>query len=157
MRFITSIISHNWHPIRAAIDGTIATAVYTAAMEAEMSITGNHFSDIRFLQGLMGKKASTEQKFYILAWLLNFLNGVALSEFYAALAKRFLPGPNWLKGTIFGGLFITAAWPLTPLADKYHPLIKDGSLPKLATLPAYAQNLGRHLLFGLVLGLLYRD
>jgi hypothetical protein len=157
MSIFASFISRNWHPGRAAVVGAIATAAYSIAMEGDMSITGNHFSDVKFIQGLMGKKATKEQRFLVLAWLLHFLNGIALSEIYAALAKRFLPGPGWLKGAIFGELFVASVWPLTPLADKYHPLIKDGTLPKLANFTSLAQNLGRHLVFGLALGLLYRD
>ena len=84
-------------------------------------------------------------------------NGVALAEIYAAVFKRLLPGPNWLKGVLFAETFITGAWSLTPLADKYHPLIQDGELPRLATPVAFLQNLVRHLVFGLALGVLYRD
>jgi hypothetical protein len=157
MSIIASLISRNWHPEKAAVVGVIATAAYSIAMEGDMSITGNHFSDVKFIQGLMGKKATKEQKFLVLAWILHFLNGVALAEVYAALAKRFLPGPDWLKGSIFGELFVAAVWPLTPLADKYHPLIQDGELPKLANFTSFAQNLVRHLVFGLALGLLYRE
>jgi hypothetical protein len=157
MSIISSLISRNWHPEKAAAVGLIATAAYSIAMEGDMSITGNRFSDVKFIQGLMGKKATTEQKFLVLAWMLHFLNGVALAEIYAALAKRFLPGPDWLKGAIYGELFVAGVWPLTPLADKYHPLIKVGELPKLANFTSFTQNLVRHLVFGLALGLLYRD
>jgi len=126
-------------------------------MEGDMSITGNRFSDVRFIQGLMGSRAIAQKKFLVLSWILHILNGVALAELYAAVVKRFLPGPNWLKGVIFGEVFIVAAWGLTPLADKYHPLIQNGELPKLANRTSFLQNIARHLVFGLVLGLLYRD
>jgi hypothetical protein len=46
---------------------------------------------------------------------------------------------------------------LTPLADKYHPLIQNGELPRLATGRSFLQNLVRHLAFGLVLGMLYHE
>lgn len=137
--------------------GVVATAAYSLAMEGDMSITGNRFSDVRFIQGLFGAKAATQQRFLALAWLLHFLNGIALAEIYAAVGKRFLPGPDWLKGSLFGEIFIIAAWPLTPLADRYHPLIQNGELPQLANRTAFWQNIARHLVFGLVLGLLYRE
>lgn len=122
-----------------------------------MSLTGNRFSDVRFIQGLFGRKAAREKQFFVLAWILHLLNGIALAELYAALFKRFLPGPDWLKGSLFAELFISGAWVLTPLADKYHPLIQDGELPRLATRLSFLQNLARHFVFGLALGLLYRD
>lgn len=157
MHILQRIMTRGWHPGRAAIVGIVATAAYSLAMEGDMSITGNRFSDVRFIQGLMGSEATTRKKFLLLAWLLHVLNGIALAEIYAAVLKRFLPGPDWLKGTLFGEAFIIAAWPLTPLADKYHPLIQNGELPKLANRTSFLQNVGRHLVFGLVLGLLYHD
>ncbi len=154
---LQKILSPTWQPGQAALDGVLATAAYSLAMEGDMSITGNRFSDVRFIQGMMGKKAMTQKKFLLLSWLLHFINGIALAEVYAALAKRFLPGPDWLKGTIFSEVFIMGVWWLTPLADKYHPLIQRGELPKLANPTSFIQNIIRHLVFGLTLGLLYRD
>lgn len=157
MNIVSRFISSRWRPGAAAVAGTLATAAYSVAMEGDMVITGNRFSDVRFIQGLMGKKASKQRKFFALAWMLHFLNGIALAEVYAAAAKRFLPGPGWLKGTLFAELFVIGVWPLTPIADKYHPLIKNGALPPLANRTAFLQNMGRHLVFGLALGWLYRD
>lgn len=157
MNIISRFISPHWRPGAAAAAGTLATAAYSVAMEGDEVITGNHFSDVRFIQGLMGKKASQQRNYYVLAWALHFLNGITLAEVYAAAAKRFLPGPDWLKGILFAELFVIAVWPLTPIADKHHPLIKDGELPPLANRTAFLQNIGRHLVFGLVLGWLYRD
>ena len=157
MHIIQRLIARRWRPGRAAVAGLLATAAYSLAMEGDMSITSNRFSDVRFIQGLMGTRASQQKRFLALSWLLHFINGVALAELYAAVLKRFLPGPNWLKGAIFGEIFIVGAWWLTPLADKYHPLIKNGELPRLANWKSFMQNIARHLVFGLILGLLYRD
>jgi hypothetical protein len=71
--------------------------------------------------------------------------------------KRFLPGPNWLRGTLFCEIFVAGVWWLTPIADKYHPLIKNGEMPQLANWRSFLQNSIWHLAFGLTLGLLYRD
>lgn len=152
-----NIITREWRPGAAAVAGALATAAYSVAMESDSAITHNRFNDVRFIQGMMGKQALKERKFLALAWILHFLNGVTLAEIYAAIFKRFLPGPNWLKGALFAELFVAGAWSLTPLADKYHPLIKDGELSELATWSAFFQNLARHLVFGLVLGWSYRD
>ena len=78
-------------------------------------------------------------------------------EIYETILKRFLPVPNWFKSAIFGELFIVSAWWLTLFADKYHPVIKSGELPKLATWASFFQNTVRHFVFGITLGLLYRD
>jgi hypothetical protein len=93
----------------------------------------------------------------LLAWAIHILNGVMLAELYAAVFKKLLPGPDWLKGVIFGEAFIVSVWWLTPLADKYHPYIKSGTLPPLANWTSFLQNVVRHFFFGLTLGLLYRE
>ena len=156
MNILSSSSIPNWRPGKAALVGLLATVAYSIAMEGDKILIGNRFSDIRFIQGLLeGEKRS--RGFFYLSWMLHLLNGVALAEIYAAVAKRFLPGPGWLKGAIFGEAFIACAWCLTPLADKYHPLIKNGEMPKLATWTSFLQNIVRHLVFGLVLGWLYKE
>ena len=157
MPLLQRLIDQHWRPGRAALAGLAATVAYSIAMEGDMSISGNRFSDVRFIEGLIERKSSSSKKLSVLAWLIHLLNGVVLAEVYAAVFKRFLPGPDWLKGAIFGEAFIIAAWGLTPLADKHHPLIQSGELPRLANRTAFLQNIGRHLVFGLTLGLLYRE
>ncbi|SRR5438876_6614187 len=151
------VIRENWRPERAALAGLLATAAYSLAMEGDMYLTGNRYSDVRFIQGLINGKSARQNSFPFLAWIIHFLNGVILAELYAAVFKRFLPGPNWLKGTIFGEMFLLSTWWLAPLVDKYHPLTKSGELARLATWTSFFQNIVRHLIFGLLLGLLYRD
>lgn len=151
------LLPKGWRPGRAAAAGLVATAAYSVAMENDKYLTGNEFNDVEFIQGLFGVKRASSSRLRVLSWGLHFLNGALLAEVYAALCKRFLPGPNWLKGTLFGGIFIAAAWPLTFLADRYHPMIKDGQMPPLANWPMFWQNVLRHMVFGLTLGLLYRE
>ncbi len=146
-----------WQRRRAALAGLLATVAYTIAMEGDMALTGNRFNDIRFIQGILGGKNAHNKPIVALAWLLHLLNGVLLGEIYGAIFKRLLPGPNWLKGAIFGEIFILSAWWLTPLADKHHPMIKSGELPKLATWISFFQNIVRHFVFGITVGMLYHD
>lgn len=156
MKTVQDVISHNWEPGKAALVGLVATLAYSAVMESDQRLFHNHLSDVRFIQGMIeGEKK--KPGIYALSWAIHLLNGVALAEIYAAVAKRFLPGPAWLRGSIFGELFVAAIWWLTPLADKHHPLIKNGEMPKLATWKSFNQNLLRHFVYGIVLGLLYKD
>ena len=154
---IQRFIPQTWRRGRAASAGILATVAYTIAMEGDMALTGNRFSDIRFIEGLIGGKKAPKKRYSLLAWTIHLLNGALLGEIYAAIFKRFLPGPNWVKGAIFGELFIVSAWWSTPFADKHHPMIKSGELPKLATWTSFFQNIVRHFVFGITLGLLYRD
>lgn len=152
-----AIISPSWKPGRAAIAGLAATAVYSVAMEGDMSLTGNRFSDVRFIEGLLTGKAHPHRAWHVVAWGMHLLTGVLLGEIYAAVLKRFLPGPSWVKGAIFSEGFIVSAWTLAPFADKHHPMIRSGELPALATWTSFWQNVVRHLVFGLALGLFYRE
>lgn len=122
-----------------------------------MSLTGNRFSDVRFIEGLLTGKDHPPRIMHWVAWAIHLLNGALLGEIYAAVLKRFLPGPGWLRGAIFSEAFVVSAWTLTPLADKHHPMITSGELPRLATWTSFWQNIGRHLVFGLALGLLYGE
>ena len=179
MNILQRILSRSWHPGRAAIAGLVALGVYTVEMEADIAVTGNRFSDVRFIEGLLPVGATaqgSEARFNLsrpspqrseakhisilrpaLAWLIHLLNGVLLAQLYAAVFKQFLPGPDWLKGVIFGEAFLISVWWLTPLADKYHPLIKSGALPRLTNWTTFLQNIVRHFFFGLTLGLLYHE
>lgn len=154
---LESLITPRWRPGRAAIAGLLATVVYSFAMYGDMHLTGNRFNDVRFIEGLLERQPIAQKRFPVLAWSLHLLNGVLLAEVYAALFKRWFPGPDWLKGVWFGELFTLAAWTTTPLVDKYHPMIQSGALPKLVNRTALLQNLARHFFFGLTLGLLYQD
>ena len=150
-------ILQSWQRRRAAYAGILATVAYTIAMEGDIALTGNRFNDIRFIQGMLGGQEAQKKRFSLLAWIFHLLNGAILGEIYAGVFKRFLPGPNWLKGAMFGELFILSVWWLTPIADKHHPMIKSGELPKLSTWISFRQNIVRHFIFGITLGLLYPD
>src|SRR5215470_5155379 len=114
---LQKLFPRSWKPGRAAIAGVLGTVAYTLAMEGDIALTGNRFNDIRFIQGLIRRKDAQEKRFSPLAWTMHLLNGALLGELYAMTFKRFLPGPTWLKGAIFGEFFIVSAWWLTPIAD----------------------------------------
>jgi hypothetical protein len=137
----------------AVFAGAAASAVYAGEMYLDIALTGNPLDDLQLLEGaLRGRKARVP----ILGMLVHLLNGSALGIIYAVV-RPLLPGPNWLRGALFGLLFVLGVWPLTPVLDRNHPLIRCGELPKFNTPTAFGQNIARHLLFGLVLGFLYRD
>lgn len=158
MHVLRRLVARDWRPGQAAGAGLLATLVYSIAMEIDQRLLGNPFNDVRFIQGLLGgRKGIHSRGLYFLSWLLHLFNGVALAEVYAVFVKRFLPGPAWLKGILFGEAFTAAVWSLTPFIDRHHPLIRSGAMPRLATWRSFLQNLLRHLSFGLTLGLLYPD
>ncbi len=155
-RILRRLIDKDWSPTQAAAAGLAATVAYSVAMEADQKLTNNNFNDVVFIQGLLNDPRGTSQRTNLLAWALHLSAGAMLAQVYAAVLKRWLPGPAWLRGLIFGEAFVLAVWPVTPLVDRTHPMIKSGRLPQLANWTSFRQNLLRHLAFGLVLGLLYK-
>lgn len=140
------------NPTRAALAGAAASAAYALEMYLDIAATGSRFDDVQLIEGaIRGRKARVP----VLGMALHLLNGAALGEVYAAVAEPLLPGPAWLKGFIFGQLFLLAVWPSVPLVDRFHPLVKRDEVPKLSQPITFAQNIARHTVFGIVLGLVY--
>lgn len=138
-------------PFKAALAGFAAAISYAGIMYGDMAVTGSRFDDIQLIEGaIRGRTAHPP----VLGLAIHLLNGIALGEIYG-LVERFLPGPAWVRGILFGELFLLTAWPATPLVDRYHPLIRQGELPTLRRRVAFLQNVGRHAAFGAALGLIY--
>ena len=133
---------------RGAIAGALAAVVYLGAMKIDIALTRYPSNDLHVIEGLLPRRANR------VPWrgfLIHLANGAGLGGLYA-FAQRWLPGPAWLRGIIFGEAFILFIWPTTPLLDRVHPLIRRGQLPPFARRIVLLQNLSRHLVFGLVLG-----
>lgn len=117
-------------------------------MKIDIALTRYPSNDLQVIEGLLPGHANR------LPWrgfLLHLANGAGLGGLYA-LVQRWLPGPAWLRGILFGEAFILFIWPITPLLDRVHPLIRRGQLPPFAHRIVLLQNLSRHLVFGLALG-----
>lgn len=138
---------------RAALAGACASAAYAAEMYVDMAATGSQFDDVQLVESAIRGHTS---RLPVLGMAVHLLNGAALGGVYAVVAEPRLPGPAWVKGLVFGQLFLLAVWPTVPLVDRFHPLIQRGEIPKLTRRITFAQNVARHSVFGLVLGLLYR-
>jgi len=131
-----------------AIVGALAAVVYLGAMKIDITLTHCPSNDLQVIEGLLPGRANR------VPWrgfLVHLANGAGLGGLYA-FVQRWLPGPAWLRGILFGEAFILCIWPITPLLDRWHPLIRRGQLPPFARRIVFLQNLSRHLVFGLVLG-----
>ncbi len=142
---------HEFDPVRAALAGSLASAAYALEMYIDIAVTGSSFDDIQLIESALRGRTS---RIPVVGMAIHLLNGAALGEVYAAVAAPLLPGPGWLKGLVFGQLFLLAAWPTVPLVDRFHPLIKVGKMPRLTQRITFLQNVARHTVFGVVLGVL---
>lgn len=86
---------------------------------------------------------------WLIGMLLHFVNGsLIFPAVYAFVLYRVLPGPPWLKGSIYAiALWALAQALVLPLAGMGF-FSSDTARP----LAALAWSLGTHLLYGLVLG-----
>jgi len=130
------------------IAGALAAVAYLGAMKIDIALTRYPSNDLHVIEGLLPGHANR------VPWrgfLLHVANGAGLGGIYAVV-QRWLPGPAWLRGILFGEGFILFIWPTVPLLDRFHPWIRRGQLPPFARRIVLLQNLSRHLVFGLVLG-----
>lgn len=134
---------------RAVEAGFAASAAYLVANELDIHICRSPQRDLM----LQGRLLPILRPIWPLAGLVLHAGfGFTLALLYAVVRDR-LPGPAWLRGALWANLENAILWPLTPLIDRYHPAVQDGTMPRLATWTALAQAIWRHLVFGVVLGL----
>ena len=138
---------------QTSLRGGVAGAVATVAMTLEQPLDKRLFDskyddDIEIL----GKLVTRGEYWRPIGTVLHVQNGAVLGVAYARL-KPSLPGPPVLRGLLAALIEHVAAWPLTVLFDRYHPARNE--LPKLAASPrAFGQATIRHVVFGIVLGVL---
>jgi hypothetical protein len=139
-------------PSRAAVAGGIATFVYLGIMYADMAITHYLTDDLL----LVGRPFTADKlKARLLGFIAHLGFGTTLGLIYGALVRRRLPGSGWARGIIMALMENSLLWPLTFLVDRYHPAVCSGEMPHLNRPIPIAQELVRHIGFGVVLGALY--
>jgi hypothetical protein len=89
--------------------------------------------------------------------------GIVAGLLYAYGVAPYLPGPNWLKGMLYGlALFLLLSLIAMPLAGLLHPNVTGGRVPQPGWLGLGLGGwlvpivlLADHLIFGLLLGTVY--
>src|ERR1700693_3718709 len=132
--------------LRGAVAGALAAGVWAAQMPLDKRAFGSDFDDVT----LLGKAFTRGEAWPVAGWALHLQNGALFGAAYANLAPR-LPLPSWARGPMAATMENFATWPLTALADSFHPARKEMS-SIFANPRALAQSTWRHLLFGVVLG-----
>ena len=118
----------------------------------------NRFSSTRFNDlKLVGQFFSTKAP----AWVILGLGGhysfsILMALLYAGWAYDRLPGPRWLKGSIFIQIENSLLYPAAILVEPFHAGVKAGEVPSLLTWKTFRGQVLRHVAFGLALGGLYK-
>ncbi len=136
--------------LRGAVSGAVAAAVWAFQQPLDKLVFGSSLDDVE----LLGKVITRGDGWYPIGLAMHMGNGALFGAVYSNLAPV-LPIPPALRGAAAALLEHTAAWPLGAVSDRIHPARDE--LPTIAgNKRAFAQELWRHLLFGILLGELER-
>ncbi len=134
----------------AAMAGLAGGAAFAVTLEADLRITGNNVDDLI----LLGRPFVRNRKHARIAGAtIHVINSVGLACLYAKLEQH-LPGPPWLKGTLFANVENVMLYPALML-EEFHPAIQDGQVDSYFTWPSFWQSVPRHVAYGLVVGVIY--
>lgn len=151
---IVAYLDPDFDVARAAGAGAVAAWGYLAVMYADMALTGSRSDDLLMLGRVL---AVHPRRARLLGLVEHTGFGVFLGILYGALARRRLAGPGWARGLELLLIENTVLWPLAVVADRFHPSMRSGELPKLNTPVPFVQQIARHVGFGLLLGRLYGE
>ncbi len=136
--------------LRGAVSGAIAAAVWALQQPLDKLVFSSPFDDVE----LLGKAITRGDGWYPVGLALHVGNGALFGAVYSNLAPL-LPVPPALRGPAAALIEQAAVWPLGAVSDRIHPARAE--LPTVAgNRRAFAQELWRHLLFGVLLGELER-
>lgn len=130
-----------------ALAGALAAGAWAAQQPLDKRVFGCRFDDTE----LLGKLVTRGPGWPMVGLAVHLQNGAGFGAVYAAAGHR-LPGGPISRGLTAAMIEHLATWPLVRVVDRIHPARRE--LPTLAgSRRAFAQATWRHLLFGLVLGL----
>lgn len=144
---------------KALVGGFVGTVLITALMYGG-PLMGFPRMDIATMLGTM-VVADPGPAFWV-GMLIHFMMGtVILALAYAAL-YRFLPGPPWARGAIWGLVFwVLAMAVVMPMMSVIHPMVATSRMPapgffslNMGVLAPIGSLIG-HLIYGVVLGAIY--
>ncbi|MBI3967760.1 MAG: hypothetical protein HY329_19140 [Chloroflexi bacterium] len=144
---------------KAILGGFVGTVLMTILLYVGPSV-GFPPMDLATMLGTLFVR-DTNTAFWLGLALHFTMGSVVLAWLYAAL-YRYLPGPPWVRGTVWGiGLWLLSQAVVMPLLGSVHPQITAGQMPapgfftlNLGVLAPIGSLIG-HLVYGATLGAIY--
>jgi hypothetical protein len=134
--------------VGGAAAGAAAATLWALQQPFDKWAFGSRYDDVE----LLGKMLTRGPAWRTLGFGLHAANGAAFGATFA-LARPHLPGPPLAQAVTAAMVENFGFWPLGRLIDRFHPARRE--LGRLTgNHRALAQATWRHLLFGVVLGLL---
>ncbi len=132
----------------AAVAGAAAAAVWALAEPLDRRLFRFPYSDV----ALLGKAVTRGRFWRPLGLGLHAANGAVAGLVFREVDRR-VGGSRRRNALVFALVEHVVLYPLTFLADRFHPARGEPDLPPLAgSGRGFAQATFRHALFGIVLG-----
>jgi hypothetical protein len=129
------------------VAGLGAGIAYALVQEIDLRLTSHNVDDLAMLGRPFLRQQRPARR---LGLALHLVNSVALAFVYARFHGA-LPGPPAVRGAAFALIENAVLYPVARLED-HHPGVREGSIARYWTWPAFAQSIPRHLAYGVVLG-----
>ena len=140
-----------WDDLLAgSVAGSIAGAAFLAAMKVDQVLTNHPLDDVR----LLGEIGPWSARWRLKGTALHFVNSAVFGALYSRIAQ-YLVGPPIARGMTFALAENTVLWPFSFVVDRRHPAVRSGTMPPMNTPISIALELERHVVYGVVLGVLY--
>jgi hypothetical protein len=135
--------------LHAALAGAVAAAAWIAVEPATRRLTRGTHRELRLISGLLAADRGGDR----LGLAVHLANGAAFG-----VAFRRLGGHGVRRAVLAAQAENAVLWPGMAIADRVHPDVRSGAWPRLfSDRGTIAQEVGSHVVFGVVLGLLIRD
>ena len=134
--------------LRGGLAGGLAAAVWAAQQPLDKRLFETRYDDVE----LLGKLVTRGPGWRAAGLALHAANGAAFGATFA-IVRPHLPGLPLAQAVTAAMAENFGFWPLGRLIDRYHPARRELE-PLAGSHRALAQATWRHLLFGIVLGVL---
>lgn len=136
--------------LQAGLAGAVAAAAWGLVEPLDQRVFRFPYSDI----AILGKFATRGPGWRRIGWTMHVVNGAVAGLVFWVLYDR-IGGNVVLLAVAFAMVEHLVTYPLTMLTDRLHPARGAPELPPMSRSGrAFAQATFRHLLFGVVLGLI---
>lgn len=141
---------------RGALAGGVAAGAWALQQPLDKRIFPGGYDDVELLGRALLPRAP-RRRWYPLGLVLHLQNGALFGAAYAGLLTPRMPArvPPAVRGAIVAQVENFGLWPAGRLSDRFHPARREMP-PLTGNRRALAQATWRHLLFGMVMGVLER-
>jgi hypothetical protein len=139
------------HRLGTTVAGAVAALAWAAAQPLDKAIVRHGYDDVE----LLGRAVRPAGGWRLPGLALHAANGAVFGLAYSELRRRTPNTDPLITATAAALVEHVTLFPLGALVDQHHPAKEQ--LARTWSLRAFIQATWRHLLFGLVLGLLVRE